>query len=102
MDSGAGGRTSVSIARKLRAGVPVEMSIREKHSLRTCSLFRPIHNFSGSVEKVLMSFCNKLALIYLTISALPNGRGEVAKKKTPPWFEHGTARSAIVCSTTEL
>jgi hypothetical protein len=24
------------------------------------------------------------------------------KSKTPPWFEHGTARSAIVCSTTEL
>ena len=22
--------------------------------------------------------------------------------KSPPWFEHGTARSAIVCSTTEL
>ena len=23
-------------------------------------------------------------------------------KKAPPWFEHGTTRSAIVCSTTEL
>ena len=27
---------------------------------------------------------------------------ELKKSKTPPWFEHGTARSAIVCSTTEL
>lgn len=24
------------------------------------------------------------------------------KKQAPPWFEHGTLRSAIVCSTTEL
>jgi hypothetical protein len=29
-------------------------------------------------------------------------RGNLTKKETPPWFEHGTARSAIVCSTTEL